>query len=130
MTFILGTQRLELKHLKPAVQEQAGHPDRLVTMHPLERVAVAVMADVLGLDPNISRVKLYELSRGHPLAANYLIKALLSADEQEISCFLAGGMEFNGDIESVYASAREKSQTTLMLCMFWVSLPVSKLRCR
>lgn len=105
VTFILGTQRLELRHLKPAVQEQAGHPDRLVTMHPLERVAVARMADVLGLDSTISRVKLYELSRGHPLAANYLIKALLSADEQDISCILAGGMEFNGDIESVYASA-------------------------
>ena len=105
VTFILGTQRLELRHLKPAVQEQAGHPDRLVTMHPLERVAVARMADVLGLDSTISRVKLYELSRGHPLAANYLIKALLSADEQDTSCILAGGMEFNGDIESVYASA-------------------------
>ncbi|HDZ2017438.1 TPA: hypothetical protein RRY51_005328, partial [Klebsiella pneumoniae] len=35
----------------------------------------------------------------------YLIKALLSADEQDTSCILAGGMEFNGDIESVYASA-------------------------
>ena len=56
VTFILGTQRLELRHLKPAVQEQAGHPDRLVTMHPLERVAVARMADVLGLDSTISRL--------------------------------------------------------------------------
>ncbi|HHO0420721.1 TPA: AAA family ATPase [Klebsiella quasipneumoniae] len=105
VTFVLGTQHLELNHLKPAVQEQAAASGRFVTMRPLGRVAVARMADTLGLSSTISRVKLYELSRGHPLAANYLVQALLVSDADAISNILAGGMKFDGDIESVYTSA-------------------------
>lgn len=105
ITFVLGTQRLDLEHLKPAVREQAAESGRLVEMRPLERDAVARMADSLDLDPTISRPRLYELSHGHPLATRYLIHALLSADEAERVHLLAGGMEFNGDIELVYASA-------------------------
>ncbi|WPO48682.1 ATP-binding protein [Pseudomonas sp. S1Bt23] len=103
--FVLGTQRLDLAHMKPAVQEQAAKPDRLVTMHPLGRDAVARMADALGLDPSVSRLRLNELSHGHPLATRYLIQALLQASEPDRAHLLAGGMAFNGDIESVYASA-------------------------
>ncbi len=105
VTFVLGTQRLDLAQLKPAVQEQAANSGRLVTMRPLEREAVARMADVLGLDPAISRLRVNELSRGHPLATRYLIQALLRADEAARALLLAGGMAFDGDIESVYASA-------------------------
>ena len=105
ITFVLGTQRLELEHLKPTVREQAAESGRLVEMRPLERNAAARMADSLDLNPTISRPRLYELSHGHPLATRYLIHALLSADEAERVHLLAGGMEFNGDIESVYASA-------------------------
>lgn len=103
--FVLGTQRLDLAHLKPAVQEQAAKPDRIVAMHPLGRDAVARMADALGLNPSVSRKRLNELSHGHPLATRYLIQALLGASEQDRANLLAGGMEFDGDIESVYASA-------------------------
>ncbi|MBU2804258.1 ATP-binding protein [Acidithiobacillus ferridurans] len=105
VTFVLGTQRLDLEHLKPAVREQAAESGRLVEMRPLERDVVARMADWLDLDPTISRPRLYELSQGHPLATRYLIHALLNANEAERVHLLAGGMEFNGDIESVYASA-------------------------
>lgn len=105
VTFVLGTQRLDLAHLKPAVQEQAAKSDRLVTMRPLGREAVARMADALGLDSAISRLSLNELSHGHPLATRYLIHALLQADEPARAFLLAGGMAFDGDIESVYASA-------------------------
>jgi len=105
VTFVLGTQRLDLAHLKPAVQEQAAKSGRLVAMRPLGREAVAQMADALGLDPAVSRLRLYELSHGHPLATRYLIQALLGADEAARAVLLAGGMAFDGDIESVYASA-------------------------
>lgn len=105
VTFVLGTQRLDLAQLKPAVQEQAVQSGRLVTMSPLSREAVARMADLLGLDATISRTRLNELSHGHPLATRYLIQALLRADESARAVLLAGGMAFDGDIESVYASA-------------------------
>ena len=105
VTFVLGTQRLDLVQLKPAVQEQATKSGRLVAMHPLAPEAVARMSDALGLDPEVSRGRLNELSRGHPLATRYLIQALLRADEPARALLLAGGMMFDGDIESVYASA-------------------------
>ena len=41
VTFVLGTQRLDLTHLKPAVKEQAEKSERLVQMRPLGREAVA-----------------------------------------------------------------------------------------
>ena len=105
VTFVLGTQRLDLAQLKPAVKEQAAQSGRLVMMRPLAREAVARMADLLGLDATISRTRLNELSHGHPLATRYLIQALLRADERARADLLAGGMAFDGDIESVYASA-------------------------
>jgi len=105
VTFVLGTQRLDLAHLRPAVQEQAAKSDRFVAMRPLGREAVVRMAEALGLDPAVSRQRLNELSHGHPLATRYLIQALLRADEPARALLLAGGMAFNGDIESVYASA-------------------------
>lgn len=105
VVFVLGTQRLDLAHLKPAVQEQAAKCDRLVEMRPLGRDAVMRMTDALGLDPAISRQRLNELSHGHPLATRYLIQALLRADVAARTHLLAGGLAFDGDIESVYASA-------------------------
>lgn len=105
VTFVLGTQRLDLAHLKPAVKEQAQKSDRLARMRPLGREAVASMADSLGLDPAISRLDVSNLSRGHPLATRYLIQALLQADDAGRMHLLAGGMAFDGDIESVYTSA-------------------------
>lgn len=105
VTFVLGTQRLDLAHLKPAVKEQAEKSERLVRMRPLGREAVARMADALGLDPAIPRLDVSNLSHGHPLATRYLIQALLHADDAGRNHLLAGGMAFDGDIESVYTSA-------------------------
>ncbi len=105
VTFVLGTQRLDLAHLKPAVKEQAEKSERLVRMRPLGREAVARMADALGLDPAIPRLDVSNLSHGYPLATRYLIQALLHADDAGRKHLLAGGMAFDGDIESVYASA-------------------------
>lgn len=105
VTFVLGTQRLDLAHLKPAVKEQTEKGERLVQMRPLGREAVAHMADALGLDPAIPRLDVSNLSHGHPLATRYLIQALLHAEDAGRKHLLAGGMAFDGDIESVYTSA-------------------------
>lgn len=103
--FVLGSQRLDLVGLPPAVAEQAGAPGRLVTMRPLSRDAVAKMADVLGLDAAIPRPRIAELSLGHPLATRYLIQALLRADAVQREALLAGSMPFDGEIDAVYAAA-------------------------
>ena len=105
VVFVLGTQRLDLAFMKPAVQEQAEQSARLVTMRPLERVAVAKIADALNLDPAIPRLRLYELSHGHPLATRYLIQALMGADESLRTRLLEGGLEYGENIDTVYASA-------------------------
>lgn len=105
VTFVLGTQRLDLNGLPPAVAEQAGSPVRLVTMRPLSRDAVARMADALGLDAAVPRLRIAELSLGHPLATRYLIQALLRADSVQRDVLLAGSMSFDGEIDAVYAAA-------------------------
>jgi|LNFM01.1.fsa_nt_gb hypothetical protein len=105
VVFVLGTQRLDLAQLKPAVQEQAAEAGRLVSMSPLSRDAVAQMADALGLDGAIPRLRLSEIGQGHPLATRYLIQALLRADDTVRTHLLEGGMPFDGDIETVYAAA-------------------------
>ncbi|SDN22705.1 hypothetical protein SAMN05216517_10947 [Janthinobacterium sp. OK676] len=105
VTFVLGTQRLDLAYLKPAVKEQAEKTERLVRMRPLSREAVARLADALSLDPEISRLDVCNISHGHPLATRYLIQALLRADDAGRKHLLSGGMAFDGDIESLYRSA-------------------------
>lgn len=105
VVFVLGTQRLDLANLKPAVKEQAEKSDRLVLMRPLGREEVARMADALGLPADISRLELSKLTHGHPLATRYLIQALLHADEAGRKHLLSGGMPFDGDIETVYTAA-------------------------
>ncbi|MBM5570725.1 MULTISPECIES: hypothetical protein [Deefgea] len=105
VVFVLGTQRLDLVNLKPAVKEQAEKNDRLVLVGPLGREDVARMADALGLPAEIPRLDLSNLTHGHPLATRYLIQALLHADEVGRKHLLSGGMPFDGDIETVYAAA-------------------------
>ena len=103
--FVLGTQRLDLPNLKPAVRDQAGAMERLVTVAPLLREDVWRMADAFALDAEISRERLFELSHGHPLVTRYLIAALRDAGPEHRVELLQGSMRYEGDIETVYASA-------------------------
>lgn len=105
VVFVLGTQRLDLANLTPAVKEQAEKRERLVLMSPLGREEVARMADALDLPANIPRLELSKLTHGHPLATRYLIQALLQANEAGRKYLLSGGMPFDGDIETVYNAA-------------------------
>lgn len=105
VVFVLGTQRLDLANLKPAVKAQAEKTERQVLMAPLGREEIARMADALGVPAAIPRLDLSNLTHGHPLATRYLIQALLHADEAGRKDLLSGGMAFDGDIETVYAAA-------------------------
>lgn len=103
--FVLGTQRLDLEDLRPAVRDQAGGSGRTVPVSPLRREAVHRMADLMELDASISRDEVFELTHGHPLVTRYLIEALRDADAQYREALLSGAMVFEGDIETVYESA-------------------------
>lgn len=105
VVFVLGTQRLDLANLKPAVKEQAEKSERQVLMEPLGSEEIARMADALGLPAEIPRLDLRNLTHGHPLVTRYLIQALLHADEAGRKHLLSGGMPFDGDIETVYTAA-------------------------
>jgi hypothetical protein len=68
------------------------------------------MADVLGLESGVDRRQIFDLSRGHPLVARYLIEALKEADQTRRERLLAGEFQFDGDIEVVYAAAWREIQ--------------------
>lgn len=103
--FVLGTQTVDLPDLKPGVRDQAGASGRTVTVSPLKEESVYRMADALKLDPTISRHRLFEISRGHPLVTRYLIESLRDADSAQRANILAGSIGFEGDLEAVYESA-------------------------
>jgi len=103
--FVLGTQRLELDHLVGSVRDQAAQPGRTIVVAPLPRPAIERMAARLGLPAGVSRDRLYNICQGHPLVSRYLIRALVEADDTRRSELLAGGFQFDGDLESVYSSA-------------------------
>ncbi|WP_456997965.1 AAA family ATPase [Lysobacter sp. A421] len=104
--FLLGTQRLDLPGILPAVRDQADTAARRVDMAQLSQAAISSMADAMGLPESMPRSRLRELAHGHPLATHYLIQALLSAEsEQARNSILRDGFEYAGDIEAYYASA-------------------------
>lgn len=102
---VLGTQRLDLTDLKPAVQQQASLPERHVVVASLSREAVYRMTEAFGLDSDVPREQIFELSLGHPLVTRYLLEALRDADATRRESLLAGEFTFAGDIEVVYESA-------------------------
>ncbi|MGF6806040.1 tetratricopeptide (TPR) repeat protein [Paraburkholderia sp. Clong3] len=103
--FVLGTQRLDLDDLKPAIQEQASLPSRRIVVAPLSREAVYRMTDAYSLDPDVSRDRIFALGHGQPLVTRYLIEALRNSDSAQRERLLDGEFTFEGDIESIYASA-------------------------
>lgn len=104
--FLLGTQRLDLPGIPPAVRDQADTATRRVDMAPLSQAAISSMADAMGLSESVPRSRLRELAHGHPLATHYLIQALLLVEsEQARNSILEDGFEYAEDIEAYYASA-------------------------
>lgn len=106
VNFLLGTQRLDLAEIPPAVRDQADAGSRRVDIAPLSQAGISSIADVMGLPESVPRRRLRELAHGHPLATHYLIQALLSAESEQVRDFiLKDGFEYGGDIEAHYASA-------------------------
>ena len=103
--FVLGTQQVNLDDIKPAIQDQASDTARRINVTPLGREAVHRMADLMRLSTNIDRDSIFDLSRGHPLVAHYLIEALREADSDASDALLAGEMTFDGNVETIYESA-------------------------
>lgn len=104
--FVLGTQRVDLPEMPPAVQAQAQLPTRQVIMAPLSQAGITGMADALGLPTSVSRSRVRELAHGHPLATHYLLQTLLAAsDEAARDRVLSQGFEYAGDIDALYATA-------------------------
>ena len=103
--FVLGTQRVELDDLPPSVREQAGMIARQVRVAPLSLDAVARMADLMGLDQDVDRTRLYDNSHGHPLVTRYLVEALRTADIPTRNALLGGDLSFQGDLATVYQAA-------------------------
>ena len=102
--FILGTQRLDLNELAPAVREEAASSDRRVDIAPLSEEAVTRIAVQLGLPDDIAPSEVYAITAGHPLITRYLIKRLISANRQMRDDLLAGQYGFNGELENIYTS--------------------------
>ena len=110
--FVLGTQRVDLPEMPPAVQDQAQLSTRQVIMAPLSQAGISGMADALGLPPSVSRARLRGLTQGHPLAAHYLLQALLVApDEAARNYLLSEGFDYDGDIDALYATALHGLET-------------------
>lgn len=105
VVFVLGTQRVDLPGIPPSVRDQATVAGRHLEIAPLSQVAIAAMAEALGLPETVSRSRVLELAQGHPLATHYLIQALLVAEDSERARIMDDGFEYGGDIDALYASA-------------------------
>ena len=79
VVFVLGTQKLDLGGIPPAVRDQAGAADRRVDVEPLSREAVTRLADAAGVPNDVDRDALYARTAGHPLSTHYVIEELVNA---------------------------------------------------
>jgi hypothetical protein len=116
MVIVLGSQRLDLIDLPPAVRAEASLGPRCVAMSPLSPQAVYRIGEAAGLSPEAPPARLYALSAGHPLATRYLVEALRSADKVKFDAILGGELSFCGDLETVYASAWREINDDVEAC--------------
>ena len=81
VVFVLGTQRIELPGLHATIIQQTKEGDRTITIEPLNKAAVFALADTAKLPSFVDKDVLFEKCRGHPLTAQYFIKALRSVTD-------------------------------------------------
>jgi len=106
VVFVLGTQRLELDEIAPAVVSQAGQGRRCVKVRPLTREAVRRLADLAGVPDDVDGDALYARTSGHPLSARYAIGALLGAGTPDARrASLQEGPSYGGDVDVYYERA-------------------------
>ncbi|MCX7319694.1 MAG: hypothetical protein NT113_09450, partial [Hyphomicrobiales bacterium] len=104
--FMLGTQRLELDELPPAVRDQAKEEGRKIEIAPLAREAVHELVDAAGVTHGVNRDDIFERSEGHPLSVRYIVEGLLRlGTDEERQEWLANGPSYGGDVSTFYESA-------------------------
>ncbi|MGP7794495.1 hypothetical protein [Sphingomonas sp. CLY1604] len=103
--FVLGSQRIDLADIPPEVRDQAGQSGRRVDIVPLDEVAVSDMIRSMGLDGNVATAEVFAVSQGHPLVTHYLLDKLRLASPAQRDALLAGGFEYDGDLEKIYGKA-------------------------
>ena len=104
VVFVLGTQRIDLSDMPPAVREQAGQKGRQIGVQPLSIGATKRISDQLGLPVEIDRRAVHDVGQGHPLVTRYLVELLLQ-DPGKADELLNGKFDFDGDLEKVYEAA-------------------------
>lgn len=109
--FVLGSQRIDLADIPPEVRGQASQDGRRIDIAPLSENAVADMVVSVGLDrEQVDPEQVFAVSLGHPLVTRYLLGKLLTAEIEEREALLAGGFEYDGDLEKVYRQAWREAQ--------------------
>jgi hypothetical protein len=104
--FLLGTQRLDLNDIPPAVSDQAASKSRRIDIAPLSREAVHRLADFARVPTDVERDVLWQLSEGHPLSLRYLIEGLIKCEsEHERKTWLSDGSAFGRNVDAFYERA-------------------------
>ena len=110
VVFILGSQRIDLADIPREVRDQASLAERKIEIAPLTEIAVSDMVASMGLANEINPADVFSVSLGHPLVTQYLLGKLLSADVDERKTLLAGGFEYDGDLQKVYRDAWREAE--------------------
>ena len=104
--FVLGSQHLNLDGLQTSASSQAAETGRCINIDPLTRSAIGTLANTLGIDVEKYADAIFTQSKGHPLAAHYIIEALKkAATESDRSKILEGEFSYDGDIKRIYEAA-------------------------
>jgi hypothetical protein len=106
VVFVLGTQKLDLEEMPPAVSDQALIPARCVDVKPLSREAVFRLAELSGVCDPSDHKAIFERSLGHPLSVRYLIEGTRNAlTPEDRQAWLTEGPAYGGDVEDFYRRA-------------------------
>lgn len=106
--FLLGSQRLDLPQMPPAVRRQAEAPGRKVLAPPLAREVVVKMARLAGLPVDVDPDLVFERTKGHPLSTRYVIEGIANQpDEAARRAWLDANPSYDGDVDAFYQSIWE-----------------------
>jgi hypothetical protein len=106
VTFVLGTQRLDLPGLPPSIRDQALQDGRRVDITPLAREAVHRLAVLAGVEAVEDHQAIFDRSEGHPLSVRYLIEGVLRAESEAAKTkLLTEGPSYGRNVEAFYEMA-------------------------
>jgi hypothetical protein len=104
ITFVLGTQSVDLKDIPRSVRHQVMQSERNVQIKPLTVGATKRIADQLGLSADIDRRRIHDVAQGHPLVTRYLVELILG-HLGDADTILDRDFTFDGDLENLYETA-------------------------